>query len=239
VDEATWLACDDLAEMLEVLRGRASERKARLFACTCVREFWHSLEERSRAAVEAAEAYADRALTEEELRRARESARAAVAAAAALYAGSYTEASYESLRLAHAAVTLTEGPLAPEAVAQYQLIEPWDPRPVTWEVEYVRTICRATPQGLLVREVFGNPFRPLSVDPAWLAWNGGAVVKLAQAAYDNRALPAGTLDPTRLAVLADALLDAGCTDTGILGHLREPGPHVRGCWALDVLLARR
>ena len=54
----------------------------------------------------------------------------------------------------------------------------------------------------------------------------------------NRSLPAGTLDPARLAVLADALEDAGCTDAGLLGHLRGPGPHVRGCWAVDLLIGK-
>src|SRR5262245_27543724 len=67
-----------------------------------------------------------------------------------------------------------------------------------------------------LRDVLGNPFRPVAVDPAWLAWNDGVLCKLAQAAYD-RQLPAGTLDPSRLAVLADALEEAGCTDADLLG----------------------
>jgi hypothetical protein len=64
------------------------------------------------------------------------------------------------------------------------------------------------------------------------------VVALAQAAYDNRTLPAGTLDPVRFAVLADALEDAGCDNADILNHLRGPGPHVRGCWVLDLPLGK-
>jgi hypothetical protein len=64
------------------------------------------------------------------------------------------------------------------------------------------------------------------------------VVRLAQAAYDDRHLPAGTLDNGRLAILADALEEAGCTDADVLGHLRGPGPHVRGCWAVDLLLGK-
>jgi hypothetical protein len=48
----------------------------------------------------------------------------------------------------------------------------------------------------------------------------------------------GTLDPARLTVLADALEDAGCTDADLLGHLRSPGPHVRGCWAVDLVLGK-
>lgn len=68
-------------------------------------------------------------------------------------------------------------------------------------------------------------------------WRDGTVPRLAQAAYDDRRAD-GTLDPTRLMVLADALEEAGCADTEILGHLRGPGPHVRGCWALDLILGR-
>jgi hypothetical protein len=64
------------------------------------------------------------------------------------------------------------------------------------------------------------------------------VVALARAAYDQRELPAGTLDPARLAVQADALEEAGCTDADILNHCRRPGVHVRGCWAVDLLLGK-
>jgi hypothetical protein len=91
----------------------------------------------------------------------------------------------------------------------------------------------------LLRDVFGNPFRPSPpVPPAVLAWNNGTAVRLAQAAHDERQLPDGTLDACRLAVLADTLLDAGCEDEELLAHLRSVGPHVRGCWAVDVLLGR-
>jgi hypothetical protein len=85
----------------------------------------------------------------------------------------------------------------------------------------------------LLRDVIGNPFRrrpPLP--PAVLAWNKGTVTKLARGIYDE-----GAFD--RLPVLADALLDAGCDDEEPMGHLRGPGPHVRGCWAVDSLLERR
>jgi CheY-like chemotaxis protein len=93
-------------------------------------------------------------------------------------------------------------------------------------------------QAALLRDIFGNPFRPVIVHSAWLTWKGGAIPKLAQSLYDQRALPGGTLDPARLAVLANTLEEAGCADPEILGHLRGPGPHVRGCWAVDLLLGR-
>jgi hypothetical protein len=66
----------------------------------------------------------------------------------------------------------------------------------------------------------------------------GLVTALAQSAYDERLLPSSELDPANLAVLADALEDAGCTEAAMLDHLRGPGPHVRGCWALDLLLGK-
>jgi hypothetical protein len=49
---------------------------------------------------------------------------------------------------------------------------------------------------------------------------------------------AGHLDAARLAVLADMLEEAGCPDPPLLGHLRGPGPHVRGCFALDAILGK-
>jgi hypothetical protein len=90
-------------------------------------------------------------------------------------------------------------------------------------------------QCVLIRDLLGNPFRPVSINPAWQT---ATVVSLAQAAYDNRILPAGTLEPARLAILADALEEAGCASADILHHLRQPGVHVRGCWVIDRLLAK-
>jgi hypothetical protein len=83
-------------------------------------------------------------------------------------------------------------------------------------------------QAELVREFVGNPFRQVAVAPAWRTAD---VVRLAADAYANRAFH---LFP----ILADALEDAGCTDAAILTHLRAPGPHLRGCWALDAVLGK-
>src|SRR5262249_38059409 len=91
------------------------------------------------------------------------------------------------------------------------------------------------PQADLVREVLGNPFRPVTLDPPWRT---PTVKALALTAYDDRVPSTGTLDPACLAVLADALEDAGCDNADLLSHLRGPGPHVRGCWALDLLLGK-
>jgi hypothetical protein len=84
----------------------------------------------------------------------------------------------------------------------------------------------------LLRDIFGDPFSSSSVDAVWLTWNGGTVPKLAQVIYDIRTFE-------RQPILADALEEAGCADAAILGHLRGPGPHVRGCWVLDLLLGKQ
>jgi hypothetical protein len=83
-------------------------------------------------------------------------------------------------------------------------------------------------QRLILRDVAGNPFRRVAVNPAWLAWGDATVPKLAQAIYDDPAIG-------RVGILADALEEAGCTDRVLLNHLRGTGPHVRGCWAIDSL----
>ncbi len=83
----------------------------------------------------------------------------------------------------------------------------------------------------LLREVFGNPFQLTQIDPAWLAWNEGVVAKIARTIYQEQTF-------NQLPVLADALEDAGCDEAEILNHLRGPGPHVRGCWALDLVLGK-
>jgi hypothetical protein len=90
-------------------------------------------------------------------------------------------------------------------------------------------------QVILLRDIFGNPFQAVAVDPGWQT---PTVTSLAAVAYEERALPSGELDPARLGVLADALEDAGCDNAELLGHLRGPGPHARGCWVVDLLLGR-
>jgi hypothetical protein len=85
------------------------------------------------------------------------------------------------------------------------------------------------------RDIFLNPFRPVAIDPAWRTAD---VLSLTQAAFDDRILPRGVLEGDRLSILSDALEEAGCTDAALLDHLRSPGPHVRGCWALDLILVK-
>jgi hypothetical protein len=57
------------------------------------------------------------------------------------------------------------------------------------------------------------------------------VVDLAQLIYEDRAFD-------RMPELADALEQAGSGDPNILSHCRDGGPHVRGCWVVDLILGR-
>jgi len=50
---------------------------------------------------------------------------------------------------------------------------------------------------------------------------------------------AGPRDAAHLTVLADMLEEAGRANAAILGHLRGPGPPVRGCFAVDAILGRQ
>jgi hypothetical protein len=134
--EAEWLACTDPRPMLEYLRGRASERKLRLFYNCC-----------------------------------------------------------------HPAGAM------PESEEEERM----------WRYDVQN-----------IRDIFGNPFRPIPLDGASLT---ATVNELAAAIYDDRAFE-------RLPILADALEDAGCGQQDILNHLRQPGFHVRGCWPLDLILGK-
>jgi hypothetical protein len=80
----------------------------------------------------------------------------------------------------------------------------------------------------LLRDVFGNPFRPVTADPAWLS---STVTAMARGIYADRAFD-------RLPILADALQDAGCDHEDVLAHCRGPGPHARGCWVVDLALGK-
>jgi hypothetical protein len=82
-----------------------------------------------------------------------------------------------------------------------------------------------------LRDIIGDPFHPVVINSAWLAWNDRTVPGIAQTIYEERAFD-------RMPILADALEDAGCNEQALLEHLRGPGPHCRGCWALDLVLGK-
>jgi len=248
MDEAEWLACTDPTPMLEFLHGKASDRKLRLFACACCRRLWsHLTDERSRNAIQVAERVADGLATEEDRKQASRDAQAAWDA---------------SLKAASPPVDSPETQAAVRAAIMTGRIWVWDLEvaagaicDVLHESAYVASVdvaeacasfisqtagrqvasVECNVQASLLRCVLHNPFHTMSLDAAWLT---PTAISLAQAVYAERNLPEGTLDPARLAILSDALQEAGCASAEILGHCRGPGPHVRGCWVVDLLLGK-
>jgi len=123
-----------------------------------------------------------------------------------------------------------------------------------WAAPHITSVLAAT-RAALLRDLVGNPFRPVQIrglgpcpncfhlpcacqnhwergpGAGWLAWHNGTVAHIAHGIYDDRAFD-------RLPILADALEEAGCDSTDLLAHLRSPGPHVRGCHVLDLLLGK-
>ena len=222
--EGEWGVCIDPRPMLRFLRTKGSKRLWRLFAVACVRPVAHLLRDaRSRKTLEVAERFADGHATAEELLAARAEAQAAAdqahydayideARADFRWDAAY-EAAWRAAEVADAALQCVA-----DGVGE-------------GDGDQMTMVAEALQQPDLIREVFGNPFRWTLVDPSWLAANGGAAGKLAKAIYDCRAFE-------RLPLLADALKDAGCADADLLAHLRAPGLHVRGCWALDLVLGK-
>ncbi len=248
--EAQWLASTDPTPMLELLAQRkTTERKVRLFACACCRRAWDALpDELSRNAVRVAEWYVEKEVGADILKATAAEMLAALATRwqdlvdaeddPAIWAD-IAGAKAASLVCKKAALTPR---VAREVANEVQSVlahlaarHLWGPNtdfePVSGSEEFsARWDEEGTAQADLLRCIFGNPFvAPVQLPAGILDWAGGVVQHIAQAAYDEQVFD-------HLPVLADALIDAGCTDTVLLGHLRDPGPHARGCWAVDRLL---
>lgn len=224
VTEMEWMDCTDPQEMLEFLQGKVSQRRLRLFAVACCRRISHHLtDERSKQAIDISERFADGLATKEELTRAWHAASSASYDRRRLaewagspdwyYAGKFDYA-------AHLAAALNLNPIAALSWANGE-----KGNTDRWEES-------RREQFLLLRDVFGNPFRLVSIDPTWLSSDAGLLVSMAQKMYDSREF-------ADMPVLADALEKAGCTNQEILDHCRSGGEHVRGCWVIDALLGKR
>jgi hypothetical protein len=246
--EQEWLECDDPVAMLSTLPPQRSRRKATLYLCAGLRVLWPLLyDERSRQAVEVLERLADGKTTPSEVKAAcyfaesptfgyhfeptfvrafrnAESERGSIERLLDMKVYAESDLAGEErlgdeqtrTRLGNLAAIVEQGfgALRDGRVDEYLL----------------RLIARQDcwPRGDLIREVFGNPCRSVKVNSAWLT---STVLSLASASYDERAFD-------RLPILADALEDAGCDNADILNHCRRQGEHVRGCWAVDIVLGK-
>jgi hypothetical protein len=201
--ETEWMASEDSMVMSNFLKRKATSRKFRLLAfvyCQHHHEFM-SLPG-AKELVEATERLAEERATLGDVSRAFDE----------------LDLSAASHDLVTARPAMLLGFCSDDAYVALSYTEAWatsdEPDDQRW--------CTAQ-----IREIFGNPFRPIAFDPDWRTETALAI---ARGIYDERAFD-------RLPILADALQDAGCNNDAILNHLRDTtAPHVRGCWALDLVL---
>jgi hypothetical protein len=237
VTENEWLACVDPMPMLEFLRAKVAKsavgrRKLRLLACGCVRHFWEVMVDVwDRDAVFVAESYADGEVDKEELLEARAAARdmrkrkskfktPASPKTAAKGPSLTWPAQLVAVPAAWDAATWTLRDCADTAWLLARDSNPFDNKKSASYTGEQRW------QAGLVREIFGNPFRVVTFASAW---RSSDVLALAKGIYEEHAFE-------RMPILADALQEAGCDNDVILNHCRGQGPHVRGCWVIDLIL---
>lgn len=254
-------------------RRTFADRKFRLFVVACCRQLWHLLtDDRSRHAVEVAERFADGLATTEERTAAYEASinvgRDVDLRGDAAWAASWAVASLA--RVAASRITGQDEPWDGQADRLRDVFgNPFRPVTLSYQHDGGRPVEAINKDGRMVRRMERSPHLYEWAD--FCPYLTSAVVDLAQAAYDSRDPATGHLDPARLAVLADALEEAGCGvgrvyfhEDGassfwwnelfgkswphltpdraaahpLLAHLHSPGPHVRGCWAVDLILGK-
>lgn len=215
--EEKWLRSIDPLWMIDKvilpntgLVGQERARKLRLMMCGWCRQIWSLLrDQRSRNAVEVGEKFADGKCRETELSDARSN-----------MPGLKDATWYRDGQVAINCVF-------DEGWHQWKTLSPT----LSYEGlgEFFRPAMLSNEaQANIIRDIFGNPFRPTTIGRQFIT---GQAIAMAEHAYDNR-------DWASLPVISDALEEAGCIEQPILDHLRGPGPHVRGCWCLDVILGK-
>jgi hypothetical protein len=220
--EADWVNGNQLQAMVEHLDPFRYDRKLRLFAAACCRTAWPRLfAPEFRDLVEASEDFADGKISALYLRQVYDAISehtlapeyTAVEVGVALNCASWHAS---AARYLQCAVLLANCHVSGEDRARGDVH-------VRWAVERnLRSFAD------LLRDVVGNPFRPVAFDPRWRTAD---TVGIARAVYEDRVF-------SRLPLLADALMDAGCDDEQVISHCRHSGPHVRGCWVVDLVLGK-
>jgi hypothetical protein len=218
--EQEWQTADYPGDLLTYLHDESnrtddstSRRRLRLFACACCRRAWSLIiDDDFRRAVELSEAFADNRTVPGDLETFRLDLlrRRQRASPETLLAIGVTElvAFTAASSCINPAVTTVAG--------------------AETSMEYSRAMdAELRLQCDYLRDIFGNPFHRRT-EP----WpHSLSVQSMANAAYED-------LSFANLPILADALEEAGCTDAEILTHCRGPGPHVRGCWVVDLILGK-
>ncbi len=206
VTEEEWFATDYVFSLFDSVCRKSSRRKARLFAVACARRVETELPEgRPRVALDLSESYADGLIPYSRLKD-----------LSSHIDDPQTPGEMildECTRLGKVQAPILIASLACQVAVQ------------NCARDYA---SEDAAQVLILRDIYGNPFRPVTFDPRWRTTD---VVGLAHAIYDDKAFE-------RMPILADALMDAGCEEEQIISHCRSDGPHVRGCWVVDLILEK-
>lgn len=255
--ESDWLYGNNLREMLRIISrkpfGPRSARKFQLFALACCHQVEELLRDaRSHHAVAILEKIAEDSISEAErgqvARHARDAFRPELQSWSESEEDTFEEEEIDlttnSLYCAAAAVWHAIAEVgSPHLIANVDRI--WNASPFLREVfdNVVEARAGVAPnqnearkairqeQCDFLRDIIGNPFRPVEFQPEWLLSNNGTVVKMAQWIYEQK-------EYGDLPILGDALEEAGCGSPGILEHCHSARVHVKGCWALDQILGR-
>jgi hypothetical protein len=213
--EAQWRACEDSESMVELLRPVVSDRKLRLFACGVCRKLVTLVGTGEYVlGLEAAEDYADSGRTKSAMKRYRQ---ALTNRRISLSGGNQPE-EYTALFLGTVAISEKDFRSFPTCLSDLHRDQQGD---------LLERVIRAA--GPTIRDIFGSPFRPVTFSPSWRTDTAVSLARQMYAARDFSAMP----------ILADALQDAGCDNEDVLGHCRGTGPHVRGCWVVDLVLGKQ
>jgi hypothetical protein len=220
--EEEWLACRTSRRLLDFLSGRLTERKALLIGCGCCRQSWPevSLAE-FRSVIPILESMADGGASEREVAEGRR---------AANYALDMSTGTIRGIPRRYKTRAANCGAWAVRELFSWDRLDAGRVASAVEHLWYVGELPSvvARRHARVVRDIAGNPFRPVTFDPAWRT---STAVALARGMYESR-------DFGAMPILADALQDAGCDSDDILDHCRGPGSHVRGCWVVDLILGK-
>ncbi len=219
MEEGKWRACSDPEPMLKYLEsiGAASERKLRLFSVACCRRLLSKVPVRPRSelAVDVAERYADGFASDVELTE------------VCLYANNTAEHACRDVAESEPGIVRADCTAlnAAWAIAEYGARPP--------DHNGLSSVFNAKVQGeqstqcQALRDIFGNPVRPITFSSEWRTDTATAVARQMYGSREFSAMP----------ILADALQAAGCDNTDILSHCRDTSAtHVRGCWVVNLVL---
>jgi hypothetical protein len=234
-----WLAELDFTRHIQFMEAKLSARKARLLAAAFCRKIGHLHNEpHIHRAIEMAEDFADGNCSLQVLEDYRQKCRVTAIRARDTFTLTSAQPG-DAMKwimlsdIAWAAAYTTTTPVPVEKVAQrtaeiLALGLSGESQALIVRQDMMRNTERNAEFRALVWDITGNPFRTAQLRDDWRTSTATA---LARAMYETR-------DFSPMPILADALQDAGCDNSAVLDHCRDPkGVHVRGCWVVDALLS--